>query len=34
MQQVTSLESFPEFLKFVQVNNGKFLYFKNKIFFI
>ena len=34
MQKVKNLGSFPELLKFVQVNNRKFLFFKNKICFI
>ena len=34
MQKVKCLRSYSEFLKFVKVNNGKFLYFNNKICYI
>ena len=34
MQKVNSLRSFSELLKFIKVNNGKFLYFNNKICYI
>ena len=34
MQKVKSLRSLSELLKFYKVNNGKFLYFNNKICYI
>ena len=34
MQKIKSLRSFSELLKFFKVNNGKFLNFNNKIFYI
>ena len=34
MRKVKTLRSFSELLKFFKVNNGKFLYFNNKICYI